>query len=128
MNQDVPEVEKRTPCQVRIDESVIGILRRRRSKVDTELCLRGTDLTDLAAREDLLQFVRVRLEPQPDGLHEEQVLGASEVDERLSLLRRHHETLLAEDVLARLEGVVDVAVMVRMGRSNVDDIDVLPQG
>ena len=66
------------------------------------------DLSDHALLDVLLELDADGEEPRPDGLHEEDVLLLCERDERLGLRGIDGERLLAEDVLACVEGVFDV--------------------
>lgn len=60
----------------------------------------------------------------PDSLHEEQVLRSRLLDELLGLGEGDRECLLAQNVLAGLEGQHGILEMVAVRGRNVDDVDV----
>jgi hypothetical protein len=57
--------------------------------------------------------------------HKEEVLGPSEGDQRLGLRSVDCETLLAQDSLASGQRVVGTLVVVRVGSTDVNNVDVL---
>lgn len=65
----------------------------------------------------------MQIENGTHSLHEEDVLRASEVDEGLSLCGVDRQALLAKHRLSGGKGVVSVAVVMRVRRSDVDAIN-----
>ena len=60
-----------------------------------------------------------------NSFHEEDVLLARQIHERLCLRSVDSETLFAEDCFPSFERSLRIREVMRMGRSDVDDVDVL---
>ena len=74
---------------------------------------------------ELLQFLRERVEPRPERLHEEELLFLCDAQKRAQFCRVGRDRLLAEDVLARLERRLRVRVVMSVRGADVDCIDAL---
>ena len=63
-------------------------------------------------------------EPCPDGLHQKQILLFSCLDQLARLCSVHGKGLLAQNMLPRKQAEHSILVMVRMWRSDIDDVDI----
>jgi transposase len=79
----------------------------------------------LAGSDDIADVDGQREVSRPHSLHQEQVLLLCLFHKLLCLSSVDGESLLAENVLASLESEHSILVVVRVGSSNVDDIDIL---
>lgn len=79
---------------------------------------------DSARLDELADLDAQREISRPDGLHQEDVLGPGGLDEFLGLRRGNSEGLLAQDVLAGLQGQHDILEMVAVRGGDVDDVHV----
>lgn len=117
------KVEESSAGEVRVYQAMVRVLAHDFGPIEAHRALHGAHLADRAGGENCLQLARKRQAPRPGRFHEEQVLLTGEVDKNLSLLAVDDQRFLAQDVLAGRQRGVDVGVVMRVRRSDVDTVD-----
>lgn len=116
-------IHQRAPCQAGNDHPIRG------GKVLLQIHAQAIIGKDTRDRPDSpvtneLAHRQARWEKsRPETLHQEALLGLGNSEEFRCLGRADREGLLAEDVLAVVEGSHDILKVVRVGGGNVDDVN-----
>src|SRR6185369_9921702 len=84
----------------------------------------GGHLADQTVVHGLVDDVVVGQEPAPHAFEHEQPVGSGEVDQVAGLGGVAGERLLHQDGFTRFEGEPGLAVVLGVGRGDVDDVDV----
>jgi len=79
---------------------------------------------DLALLNELAHLDTDREVACPHSLHKEEVLLAGSFAQNLGLGCVDSEGLFAQDILARLQTQHHILIVVRVGSSNIDDVDI----